>query len=110
MFAIEEGLQKICGVTVETYRREVAETNTSLTVEAGTTGYTGTPCRKAGSRTFVAIVCECGDFVFNPVLDESKRIAGIEISACGDAALDALMKALDFARQAVDDQRRGADD
>ena len=110
MFAIEEGLRKINGEAVETFRREVTETNTALLVEAGTTGYTGTAERKAGGRTYVSVVCECGDFLFSPVRDEANRVIGVEIAACGDAGLDALMKALEFIRQAIGDQRCEVDD
>ena len=110
MYAIEEGLKKINGVAVETFRREVTEANTALTVEAGTTGYKGSPTRKAGGRTYASIVCECGDFLFTPVRDEGNQIIGIEIAACGDAGLDALMKALEFVRQAIGDQRCEVDD
>lgn len=110
MYAIDEGMRKINGAAVETYRREVTETNTSLMVEAGTTGYTGAPGRSAGGRTYVSIVCECGDFLFNPVRDEAKRVVGVEIAVCGDAGLNALMKAIDFARQAIGDQRCEVDD
>ena len=124
MYAIEEGLQKINGEVVETFIREIAETNTGLLVEAGTTGYMGGICRDMGGRTYLSIVCECGDFHFSPVTssvtdshvtddhvtDEKKRLIGIEIACCGDAGLTALMKALEFAQSALNDQRCEVDD
>lgn len=110
MFAIEEGLKKINGETVETFSREIAEFNTGLEVETGTTGYKGGICRDAGGRTYLRIEAVCGDFYFSPIFDEEKRMVGVEIAACGDAGLNAVMKALDFARAAIDDQRRGTDD
>ena len=79
MFAIEEGLKKINGETVETFCREVVETNTGLLVEAGTTGYKGGCCRDTGGRTFIGIVCECGDFHFGPVKNDDGQIVGVEI-------------------------------
>lgn len=84
MFAIEEGLKKINGETVETFCREVVETNTELLVEAGTTGYKGGCCRDTGGRTFIGIVCECGDFHFGPVKNGDGQIIGVEIACCGD--------------------------
>ena len=110
MFAIEERLKKINGETVETFCREVVETNTGLLVEAGTTGYKGGCCRDTGGRTFIGIVCECGDFHFGPVKNDDGQIVGVEIACCGDAALDAVMKAVDFIRDAVNDQRCDVDD
>ena len=41
MYAISEKVKKINGELVETFEREIVETNTGLTVEAGTTGYKG---------------------------------------------------------------------
>ncbi len=110
MYAIEEGLRKINGAAVETYRREITELNTALIVEAGTTGYTGTPTRKAGGRTYISVECECGDFLFSPIKNEEGQMVGMEIAACGDAGLDALVKSLEFTHQAISDQRCGVDD
>ena len=128
MYAIEEGIQKINGEVVETFIRDIAETNTGLLVEAGTTGYKGGICRDAGGRTYLSIVCECGDFHFRAVTNEKvtnekvtspvtnekvtneKKLIGIEIACCGDAGLTALMKALEFAQAALNDQRCEIDD
>ena len=110
MYAIEEGLQKINGETVETFRREVVETNTGLLVEAGTTGYKGGCCRDAGGRTYIGILCEAGDFHFSLVKNEEGRPVGVHIACCGDAGLNAVMKALEFAHEAIDDQRCDVDD
>ena len=110
MFAIEEGLKKINGETVETFCREVVETNTGLLVEAGTTGYKGGCCRDTGGRTFIGIVCECGDFHFGPVKNDDGQIIGVEIACCGDDGLNAIMKALEFAHEAINDQRCEVDD
>ncbi len=110
MYAIEEGLQKINGETVETFCREVVETNTGLLVEAGTTGYKGGCCRDTGGRTYIGITCEAGDFHFSLVKNENDRPIGIRIACCGDAGLNAIMKALEFAHEAINDQRCDVDD
>ena len=110
MFAIEVGLKKINGETVETFCREVVETNIGLLVEAGTTGYKGGCCRDTGGRTFIGIICECGDFHFGPVKNNDGQIIGVEIACCGDSGLNAIMKALEFAHEAINDQRCEVDD
>ena len=110
MFAIEEGHKRINDRILETFKRSVMGHQTELLVEAGTTGYKGTPCRKAGGRTYLALVCMEGDFHFEPVTSDDGEIFGIEIACCGDAALDAVMKALDFARDVINDQRCDVDD
>ncbi len=110
MYAIEEGLQKINGEMVETFHREVVCSNTDLEVEAGTTGYKGGCCRDAGGRTYLSLLCLSGDFFFGPIKDDEGHIAGITIACCGDDALNAIMKAIEFAHQAIDDQRCDVDD
>lgn len=105
MFAIEEGLQKINGELVETFQREVVCGNTDLEVEAGTTGYKGGCCRNAGGRTYISLLCLNGDFFFRPIKDDEGRFAGITIACCGDEGLNAIMKALEFCQQAINDQR-----
>ncbi|MBQ7516099.1 MAG: hypothetical protein IJS96_07420, partial [Schwartzia sp.] len=67
-------------------------------------------CRDSGGRTFISIVCECGDFHFGKVTDENGKFIGVEIACCGDAGLNAIMKALEFAHEAINDQRRNVDD
>ena len=110
MFAIEESVQKINDVIVETFEREITEGHTELEVEAGTTGYKGGCCRDAGGRTYLSLICMTGDFYFGPVKNDEGRITGITIACCGDEGLNALMKALDFAQQAINDQRCEVDD
>ena len=110
MYAIEEGLKKVNDVEVDTFQREVVEGRACLEVEAGTTGYKGGCCRNAGGRTFLRIDCVSGDFCFQPVTDDDGRRVGVVIAACGDDGLNALMKALDFCRDALNDQRCEVDD
>ena len=110
MYAIEEGLKKVNDVEVDTFQREVAEGHACLQVEAGTTGYKGGCCRNAGGRTYLSLLCLSGDFFFGPIKDDEGRIAGITIACCGDDGLNAIMKALAFSQQAIDDQRRDVDD
>ena len=98
MFAVEEKHKRINDKIVETFERSVMGHHTELLAEAGTTGYKGTPCRKAGGRTYLSLVCMEGDFHFEPVTSDD------------GAALDAVMKALDFARDVINDQRCDVDD
>lgn len=109
MYAIEEGKMKINDVMVNTFSRTISEHDTELEAEAGTTGYKGTPCRKAGGRTYLRIRCLEGDFYFEPIVDDGRTV-GVEIAACGDAGLNAVVKALDFCRDALNDQRCEFDD
>ena len=110
MYAIDEGLKTINGVEVDTFQRDVEDGNVCLQVEAGTTGYKGGTCRTAGARTILRIDCECGDFYFSPITDDDGQKVGMVIAACGDDGLNAIMKALDFCRDALNDQRCEVDD
>ena len=111
MYAIEEGLKKVNDVEVDTFQREVVEGHACLEVEAGTTGYKGGCCRNAGGRTFIRIDCVTGDFCFqNFGVAVTLDVVGIVIAACGDDGLNAIMKALDFCRDALNDQRCEVDD
>ena len=110
MYAIEQDLKKINDVIVDTFGRAITEHDTELEAEAGTTGYKGTPCRKAGGRTYLRIQCWKGDFYFETITDDNGTPVGVEIACCGDAGLNAIMKALDFCRDALNDQRCEVDD
>lgn len=110
MYAIEEGLQKINGETVETFCREAVDGETALLVEAGTTGYKGGNRRNTGGRTYFSIICECGDYHFSLVKNNEDKVVGVDIACCGDDGLNTLMKALEFAHEAINDQRCEVDD
>ena len=110
MYAINEEVKKINGELVETFEREVVNGNTLLRVEAGTTGYKGGCCRDTGSRSYLCIDCLCGDFHFSEVTDEDGTAVGVQIACCGDDGLNTLVKALEFAVQAMNDQRCEVDD
>ena len=110
MYAIDMDLKKINDVIVDTFGRLIVDHDTVLEAEAGTTGYKGTPCRKAGGRTYMRIECHEGDFYFETVTDAKGTPVGVEIACCGDAGLNAVMKALDFCRDALNDQRCDVDD
>lgn len=43
-------------------------------------------------------------------MEEDGTVTGIGIACCGDDALDAVMKALEFAHTVIDDQRCEVDD
>ena len=104
MYPVIEGKIKVNDKQVNTYGRAALGKSTALHVVAGTTGYKGSNKREAGGRTYVKIECCCGDFFFNPVKDEDGTVTGIEIACCGDEGLDAIVKAVDFVRDVMNDQ------
>ena len=105
MYAIEKNRLRINDVSLDVFGRKIADPAARVEVEAGTTGYTDCDSREGGGRTYFAVNCRKGDFLVSPLRNEKGRITGFEISGCGDAALDALFRALDFARKALDDRR-----
>ena len=105
MYAVSGGKIKINDRMVETYGRAVLGKDTALHVIAGSTGYTGCNRRAAGGRTYIKIECFSGDFYFEPIVEEDGTVTGIEIACCGDEGLDAIMKALEFAEEVIDDER-----
>lgn len=110
MYAIEESAKKINGVKVVTFQRDVVEGDAILEAEAGTTGFTGSGCRKAGGRTFLQIGCVNGDLLFRPVINKEKKCVGIIIAGSGDDALNGIVKTLGFCLEALVDQCTKVDD
>ena len=110
MYAVSEGRIKINDRVVETYGRAVLGKETALHVVAGSTGYKGSNKREAGGRTYLRLDCCCGDFYFEPIVEEDGTVTGVEIACCGDEGLDAIMKALEFIRTVINDQRCEVDD
>ena len=110
MYAIEESVRKINGVEVDTFRRDVVAGNAILEAEAGTTGFKGSGCRKAGGRAFLQIGCVNGDMLFKPLANKEGKCTGILIGACGDDALNAIVQSLGFCLEALVDQCAGVDD
>ena len=104
MYAVTEGAKEINDVKLKTFSRNVKHVNTDLDVEAGTTGFKGYVPREKSSRAYVAIGCNQGDFLFDPVKDEDGRVVGIEIACCGDGALMSLVDTLGFAMEALMDE------
>ena len=102
-----KGKIKINDKNIETYERVIPGKDTTLHVIAGSTGYKGCNKREAGGRTYIRIKCLRGDFYFEPIEDDDARVTGIEIACCGDEGLDAIMKALEFAVEVIDDERCG---
>ena len=105
MYAIEERQAKVNDVMVQTFARKATSRRVELEVEAGTTGYSGGNCRKAGGRTYLSIRCHKGDFCFLPIQDGDGNDVGITFACCGDDGMTAIAKALAFAKQVIDDQR-----
>ena len=110
MYEIKKGLKNINDRFVKTFIRSATGHCTELEVEAGTTGYKGTPCRKGGGRTYLRLEYSAGDYLIRLVTDDKEQNVGVEIVCCGDAGLDALVKALDFARDVFSDQICEVDD
>ena len=110
MYTILSDTQKVNDVVIPTFCRQVTGADTELLIEAGTTGFTGSNKREAGGRTYIGIGCEAGDFHFFPMRDDDDRIIGMGIACCGDAGLAAIMKALEFAHKAIEDQICDVDD
>ena len=106
MYAVSEGRIKINDRMVETYGRTVLGKETALHVVAGSTGYKGSNKREAGGRTYLRLDCCCGDFYFEPIVEEDGTVTGVEIACCGDEGLDAIMKALGFAEEVIVDAVR----
>lgn len=104
MYAVIEGAKKINDVKLKTFSRNVKHVNTDMDVEAGTTGFRGYVPREKSARAFVAIGCNRGDFLFEPVANEDGQIVGIEIACCGDSALMSLIDSLGFALEALTDE------
>ena len=110
MYAIKERQAWINRIPVKTFERETTDANTAVRVEVGTTGYRGGNARQHGGRTYLGLECLTGDFCFLPITNEKKKVVGIEIATCGDAGLNAISKALDFARATISDQCRNVND
>lgn len=110
MYAIKERQAWINRIPVKTFERETTDANTAVRVEVGTTGYRGGDNRCHGGRTYLGLECLTGDFCFLPITNEKKKVVGIEIATCGDAGLNAISKALDFARATISDQCRNVND
>jgi len=104
MYEIKAGNIEINDVEVDTFRRNVKHVNTSMTVEAGSTGFRGYVPREKSSRGYMSIYCKQGDFHFDPITDKDGTVRGIEIVCCGDNALMALIDTLEFARDAIEDE------
>lgn len=109
MYEVREGRKIINGVTVKTFERDVREGDTVLEVEAGTTGYCGGG-RERGGRTYLRIMDSGrGDLFIRLSAGSDKKADGFEICFSGDDGLNALLKAVSFAWDTFEDQRRGID-
>jgi len=106
MFEIREGIKCINGMEVDTFERDVTEGNSLLNVEVGTTGYCGGG-RESGGRTFLRLTNICGDFYARVYKNEDRKPCAVDIIFCGDDGLTGMIRALDFAREALNDQIRG---
>lgn len=104
MYEVASRTQRIKGVDVETWEREIIDANI-LSVEAGTTGYRGGDTGH-GSRTYIRISNEGGTDMDAKVLkDRYGDTCGIEIALGGDAELSTIIEALKFITQVLEDGR-----
>lgn len=100
MFAITEGIRRIGGIEVPTYKREIVSANV-LEVEAGTNGYQGGDTGH-GSRTYFRIENEGGtDIQVHPLGRYGDE--GFEVTLGGDCELETIITALKFITKVLED-------
>lgn len=100
MFAITEGIRRIGGIEVPTYKREIVSANV-LEVEAGTNGYQGGDTGH-GSRTYFRIENEGGtDIKVRPLGRYGDE--GFEVTLGGDCELETIITALKFITKVLED-------
>ena len=109
MYAVDEGMRRVNGVKMKTFRRDAVEGDAWLNVEAGTTGFSGSGNRGGGGRTVLQIEKVSGDFLFKPILDKENKCKGIIIAGCGDDTLNSVLKSLCFCLEVLADQCCEAD-
>ena len=89
---------------MDTFIRGIIGENTVMEVEAGTNGYRGGD-RKNGSRTYLRLTAlNKVDFFARLKNNDAGQPVGVELCFCGDDGLSAVLKVLDFAKQALTDQ------
>lgn len=100
MFAITEGIRRVGGIEVPTYKREIVSANV-LEVEAGTNGYQGGDTGH-GSRTYFRIENEGGtDIQVRPLGRYGDE--GFEVTLGGDCELETIITALKFITKVLED-------
>ena len=104
MYAIEEGLKKINGAEVDTFRREVVDGHACLEVEAGTTGYMGGDTGHGG-RTYFRIEDTGGtDIQIHPLGRYADE--GFEVFLGGDCELETIIRALKFITKVLEEESK----
>lgn len=102
MYEVTNGVRKVGGVEIETWKREITDANI-LSVEAGTNGYQGGDTGH-GSRTYIRIQNEGGtDLGARVLLDSLGYVDGVEIVLGGDAELSTMIEALKFATKVLEE-------
>lgn len=91
------------------HSRMIRNAGTVVHAEAGTTGLSGYCYRKKGSRTFLSLRFDRGDFQFLPILDREENIVGFSLACCGDDGLLSVMDAIEFTGRTLLDQCREQD-
>jgi hypothetical protein len=102
MYEVTNGVRKVNGVEIETWKREITDANI-LSVEAGTNGYQGGDTGH-GSRTYIRIQNQGGtDLGARVLLDSLGYVDGVEIVLGGDAELSTIIEALKFATHVLEE-------
>lgn len=102
MYEVTNGIRKVNGMEIETWKREITDANI-LSVEAGTNGYQGGDTGH-GNRTFIRIQNEGDtDLGARVLLDSLGYVDGVEIVLGGDAELSTIIEALKFATKVLEE-------
>lgn len=102
MYEVTNGVRKVGGVEIETWKREITDANI-LSGEVGTNGYQGSDTGH-GSRTYIRIQNEGGtDLGARVLLDSLSYVDGVEIVLGGDAELSTMIEALKFATKVLEE-------
>lgn len=100
MYRIDTGCKTINGERVDTFIRGIAEKNSLMEAEAGTNGYQG-----SDSRAYLRITAlSKADFYARVKCNEAGQPITVELCFGGHEGLEAFRKALDFARQVLEEQ------
>ena len=109
MYEISTSRAMINGVKIDVFERCVVEDEAIVAIAAGTNGSKGGE-RDEGGRTYVRLDVGIGDFLIDPRINDDGEVDGVEIVACGDSGLEAMIKALSFASRTLEELTYGIDE
>ena len=103
MYRIDTGCKTINGERVDTFIRGIVGKNSLLEAEAGTNGYHG-----ENSRAYLRVTTlSKADFYARVKTNEAGQPVSVELCFGGNDGINAILKVLDFAKQAISDQLSG---